>query len=240
MKRTDKEQVVAELVERLRTSSTMIVADYRGLGMTDLDGVRTELLRHGARFSVVKNTLTKRAAEAAGVDELNQFLDGPTAIAFVADGDMVQVAKVLSETARRTRVLALKGGVLDGRAITADQVGDLASLPPADVLRGQALGAIVGPLNAIVSIFTAPLREFVAVVDARISQLEESGESASPAPEADAAREAADAVEAPAADADATEAEGEAEPATADAEPASPEADATPENEENETTEEEE
>ena len=214
MKRTDKEQVVAELVERLRTSSTMIVADYRGLGMTDLDGVRTELLKHGARFSVVKNTLTKRAAEAAGIDELNQFLDGPTAIAFVADGDMVQVAKVLNETARRTRILALKGGVLDGRAITADEVGNLASLPPADVLRGQALGAIVGPLNAIVSIFDAPLREFVAVVDARIRQLEEGGESATAAPDA------------------------EAEPAAEDAETIPPEADAVRETEGNETTEE--
>ena len=216
MKRTDKEQVVAELVERLRTSSTMIVADYRGLGMTDLDGVRTELLKHGARFSVVKNTLTKRAAEAAGIDELNQFLDGPTAIAVVADGDMVQVAKVLNETARRTRILALKGGVLDGRAITADEVGNLASLPPADVLRGQALGAIVGPLNAIVSIFDAPLREFVAVVDARIRQLEEGGESAAAAPDA------------------------EAEPAAEDAETIAPEADAVRETEGNETTEEEE
>ena len=216
MKRTDKEQVVAELVERLRTSSTMIVADYRGLGMTDLDGVRTELLKHGARFSVVKNTLTKRAAEAAGIDELNQFLDGPTAIAFVADGDMVQVAKVLNETARRTRILALKGGVLDGRAITADEVGNLASLPPADVLRGQALGAIVGPLNAIVSIFDAPLREFVAVVDARIRQLEEGGESAAAAPDA------------------------ETEPAAEDAETIPPEADAVRETEGNETTEEEE
>lgn len=193
MKRTDKEQVVAELVERLRTSGTMIVADYRGLGMTELDDVRTELLKHGARFSVVKNTLTKRAAEAAGVEELNQFLDGPTAIAFVADGDMVQVAKVLNETARRTRVLALKGGVLDGRAITADQVGDLASLPPADVLRGQVLGAVVGPLNAIVSIFNAPLREFVAVVDARIRQVEEGGESSAPAPDSDAGAEPAEA-----------------------------------------------
>ncbi|MBW3592615.1 MAG: 50S ribosomal protein L10 [Actinobacteria bacterium] len=216
MKRTDKEQVVAELVERLRTSGTMIVADYRGLGMTELDDVRTELLKHGARFSVVKNTLTKRAAEAAGVEELNQFLDGPTAIAFVADGDMVQVAKVLNETARRTRVLALKGGVLDGRAITADQVGDLASLPPADVLRGQVLGAVVGPLNAIVSIFNAPLREFVAVVDARIRQLEEGGESAAPAPDSDAGAEPAEAESAdepPAEDVKATppQAEGDAD-----------------------------
>lgn len=227
MKRTDKEQVVAELVERLRTSSTMIVADYRGLGMTDLDGVRTELLKHGARFSVVKNTLTKRAAEAAGVEELNQFLDGPTAIAFVADGDMVQVAKVLNETARRTRILALKGGVLDGRAITADQVGDLATLPPADVLRGQALGAIVGPLNAIVSIFNAPLRELVAVVDARIKQLEEPGETAAEAAGAGGKSDGA----AP---------ESEPGPAAEDTGPAPPEADAAPDNERNETTEEEE
>ena len=242
MKRTDKEQVVAELVERLRTSSTMIVGDYRGLGMTDLDGVRTELLNHGARFSVVKNTLTKRAAEAAGVDELNQFLDGPTAIAFVAGGDMVQVAKILSETARRTRILALKGGVLDGRAVTAAQVGDLASLPPADVLRGQTLGAIVGPLSAIVAIFNAPLREFVAVVDARIRQLEESGESAVAAPDADAGGEASGAAEAPAVDetAETGAPAVEAEPAAVDAEPAPPETDAARENESHEITEEEE
>ena len=177
MKRADKEEVVAELVERLRTSGTLFVADYRGLSMTEIDGVRTELVKHGARFSVVKNTLTKRAAEAAGIPELTQFLDGPTAIAFVADGDMVQVAKVLSETARRTRVLAVKGGVLDGRAVSAERIGDLASLPPADVLRAQALGVIVGPLTAIASIFSAPLRDFVGVVEARIRQLEEAGDT---------------------------------------------------------------
>ena len=173
MLRADKEQVVAELVERLRTSDTLIVADYRGLTMTDMEGVRTELLKHGARFSVVKNTLTHRAAEAAGVSELEEFLQGPTAIAFVGGGDMVAVAKTLNETARRTRTLSLKGGVLQGRTITGDQVRDLASLPPADVLRAQVLGAVVGPLNAIVSIFAAPLRDLVNVVDARIKQLEE-------------------------------------------------------------------
>ena len=178
MRKAEKEQVVAELVERLRTSSTLLVADYRGLGMSEIDDVRTELLKAGARFSVVKNTLTRRAAEAAGVEDLNQFLDGPTAIAFVADGDMVQVAKVLNETARRTRILAIKGGLLEGRPISADQVGNLASLPPADVLRGQMLGAIVGPLNAIVGIFNAPLRDFVGVLDARIRELEEGGETA--------------------------------------------------------------
>ena len=177
MLKARKEQVVAELVERLRTSETLIVADYRGLSMSEIDGVRTELLRHGARFSVVKNTLTKRAAEAAGVDGLSDLLEGPTAIAFVGDGDMVAVAKTLSDTARRTRILTVRGGILQGRAITATEVGDLATLPPADVLRGQVLGAVVGPLTAIVGLFTAPLRELVGVIDARITQLQEQGDA---------------------------------------------------------------
>ena len=195
MQKKEKEHVVAELVERLRTSDTLIVADYRGLDMTAIDAVRSELLKHGARFSVVKNTLTRRAAEAAGVEALNEFLEGPTAIAFVGEGDMVAVAKTLNETARQTRILALKGGIMQGRLITGDQVRDLASLPPADVLHGQVLGAVVGPLNAIVGLFAAPLREFVGVIDARVKQLEEQGETAaSPAPpaaEAPAAEEPA-------------------------------------------------
>jgi large subunit ribosomal protein L10 len=178
MLRTDKERVVAELVERLRTSDTLLVADYRGLTHAELDGVRTELLRSGARFSVVKNTLTKRAVEAAGVEGLDELLTGPTAIAFVMDGDMVAVAKTLSDTARQTRRLSLKGGILQGRTIGADDVRDLATLPPVDVLRGQLLGAIVGPVSSIVGIFAAPLRDFVGVVDARIRQLEERGEPA--------------------------------------------------------------
>jgi large subunit ribosomal protein L10 len=173
MLKKDKERIVVELAERLRTATTLIVADYRGLGVKELDELRTELLRHGARFSVVKNTLTKRAAENAGVETLTEFLDGPTAIAFVSDGDTVQVAKTLAESARRTKVLALKGGILDGRPLTADDVQTLAALPPADVLRGQVLGAVVGPLNAVAGLFNAPLRDFIGVVDARIRQLQE-------------------------------------------------------------------
>ncbi len=173
MLKEKKEQVVAELVERLRTSQTLIVADYRGLSMKEIDDVRTELLKHGARFSVVKNTLTKIAADAAGVDALTEFLDGPTAIAFVSDGDMVAVAKTLNETARRTRVLALKGGVLNGQPVSADQVRDLANLPPVEVVKGQTLGVIVAPLNAFVGLLGAPLRNFAGVLDARRRQLEE-------------------------------------------------------------------
>jgi len=173
--RKRKEKVVADLAERLRSAETLILADYRGLTMSEIDDVRTKLLDHGARFSVVKNTLTKRAAEEAGVTELTALLEGPTAIAFVQEGDMVAVAKTLNETARTTRVLTIKGGLLQGQPMTADQVRDLASLPPVNVLQGQVLGAIVGPMNAIVGLFAAPLRDFVGVLDARIKQLEEQG-----------------------------------------------------------------
>jgi large subunit ribosomal protein L10 len=223
----DKERVVAELVERLRASDTFIVADYRGLTMSEIDGVRTELLKHGARFSVVKNTLTKRAAEQAGVPSLVELLEGPTAIAFVLEGDMVAVAKTLSDTARQTKVLSLKGGLLQGQPVSAEDVQKLAALPPADVLQSQVLGAVIGPLNAIVGLFTAPLRDLVGVLDARISQLQEQGETveaeaSAPAPAAQAVPEGASEAtpeesgsdaepEAPTEEANAAGAEGSAE-----------------------------
>lgn len=175
MLRKDKERVVATLAERLRSSETLILADYRGLSVGELDDVRTKLLEHGASFSVVKNTLTKRAAEEAGLESLTALLDGPTAIAFVREGDMVAVAKTLNETARRTKILEIKGGILQGAPMDAAQVAELAALPPADVLQGQVLAAIVGPLNAVVNLFSAPLTNFVGLLDARIEQLGAGG-----------------------------------------------------------------
>jgi large subunit ribosomal protein L10 len=185
MLRKDKERVVADLVERLRGSDTLIVADYRGLSVSELDDVRTKLLEHGARFSVVKNTLTKRAASEAGLETLTALLDGPTAIAFVGDGDMVAVAKTLNDTAKRTRVLEIKGGILQGAPLEAGQVVELAALPPADVLKGQVLGAIVGPLSSIVGLFAAPLQDLVGLLDARVDQLGGPDTGATP-PEASA------------------------------------------------------
>jgi len=173
MQKSDKEQVVAELTERLRTSTTLLVADYRGLSMTDIDELRSKLLEHGARFSIVKNTLTRRAAEAAGAESLLALLEGPTAIAFLeTEGDMIAAAKALSDAARTTRILAIRGGVMEGRAISADEVESLAQLPPLDVLRGQVLGAVTAPLTTIVGLFSAPLQNLIGLIDARIEQLE--------------------------------------------------------------------
>jgi large subunit ribosomal protein L10 len=192
VQRKDKEQVVTTLVERLRASETLILADYRGLSVSELDDVRTKLLEHGARFSVVKNTLTKRAAEDAGLESLTALLDGPTAIAFVGDGDMAAVAKTLNDTARRTRILEIKGGILQGAPMDAAQVVELASLPPTDVLRGQVLGAIVGPLNEIVGLFAAPLQNLVGLLDARVEQLGPAESAEAEPAEEEAAAEAAE------------------------------------------------
>jgi large subunit ribosomal protein L10 len=173
MLRRSKERVVRDLAERLRSSETLILADYRGLSMTEIDDVRTKLLAHGARFSVVKNTLTRRAAEEAGVKELVELLEGPTAIAFVQEGDMVAVAKTLSDTARDTKILSIKGGILQGQTMTAEQVRDLANLPSIEVVKGQTLGVIVAPLYAFVGLVAAPVRDLVGVIDARRRQLEQ-------------------------------------------------------------------
>jgi large subunit ribosomal protein L10 len=189
VKKEDKERVVAELTERLRTTETLVVADYRGLTMPQIDELRTKLLEHGARFAVVKNTLTKRAAELAGADALLALLEGPTAIAFLeSDGDPVAVAKALVDTARDTKVLVVRGGMLEGRPVEADDIESLAKLPPADVLRSQVLGAISAPLTSIVGLFTAPLQDLYGLLDARIEQLGSAEEDspATPTAEADA------------------------------------------------------
>ena len=174
MKKDDKERLVAELTERLRTTETLLVADYRGLTMPQIDELRTKLLEHGARFAVVKNTLTRRAAEAAGNDTLLALLEGPTAIAFLeSGGDPVAVAKALVDAARETRVLEVRGGLLEGRPVEPSEIESLAKLPPVDVLRGQVLGAITAPLTAIIGLFTAPLQDLYGLLDARIEQLGE-------------------------------------------------------------------
>ena len=194
MQRTDKERVVAELTEQLRRAESLIIADYRGLSVKEIDELRTRLLEHGATFQVVKNTLTRRAAEAAGAEAVLALLEGPTAIAFLeSEGDPVAVAKALVDAARTTRVLAIRGGILEGKQIAEEDVRNLATLPPAETLRAQLVGALTGPLVTVVGLFTAPLRDFVGVLEARIRQLEEHGEAEESPPEPQAAAEEAEA-----------------------------------------------
>src|SRR5712691_1577606 len=201
MLRPEKEKIVAELTERLRSSETLIVADYRGLSVSEVDELRTKLLEHGAGFTVVKNSLTRRAAEAAGADALLALLDGPSAIAFLeAGGDAVAVAKALADSARTTKILAVRGGLMQGRTITAEEIDVLAKLPPLDVLRGQVLGAVTAPISTIVGLFTAPLRDLHGLIQARIDQLggdtETEPEADVPEAEASSDTQVADSAEA--------------------------------------------
>ena len=205
MKKEQKEQIVTELASRLKAAETVLVADYRGLTMPQIDTLRSRLLESGARFTVVKNTLTRRAAEAAGADALLTLLEGPTAIAFLeADGDMLAAAKALSDMARESKVLAIRGGVLEGRVVSAEEVESLATLPPVDILRGQVLGAIVAPLTSLLGLVTAPVQNLYGLIDARIEQLGGEGaavQAEEPAPAAEpAAAEPEPAAEAEAAD----------------------------------------
>jgi large subunit ribosomal protein L10 len=225
MHKEDKERVVAELTEKLRTAETLIVADYRGLTMPQIDALRGRLLEHGAQFSVVKNTLTRRAAEAAGADALLALLEGPSAIAFIeSDGDMVAVAKALADSARETRVLEIRGGVLQGREISSTDVEELSKLPPLEALRGQVLGVVIAPLTQLAALLNAPLQNLIGLIDARIEQLGGEGQAEPPA--------------APAAEEEAVETEAEAEPVEPAPEPEAPAEETTetdPETQEDDT-----
>jgi large subunit ribosomal protein L10 len=194
MQRTEKERVVAELVERLRSTESLIVADYRGLTNAELVALRAKLRGSGAQLQVVKNTLTRRAAEEAGTESLLALLEGPTAIAFVeTDGDTVAVAKALSDTAKETKILALRGGIMSGRSITADDVEELAKLPAPEVIKSQLVGVIVAPLTQLAGLLAAPLRDLVGLIDARIAQLEEEGDTSASAAAATPSERAAEA-----------------------------------------------
>jgi large subunit ribosomal protein L10 len=230
MQKEDKARVVAELTERLRSADTLIVADYRGLTMPQIDDLRGKLLEHGAKLTVVKNTLTRRAAKDAGADALLALLEGPSAIAFIeADGDMVAVAKALADSARNTKVLAIRGGILEGKEISADDVDELSKLPPLEILRGQVLGAVIAPLTQLLGLVNAPLQNLYGLIEARIDQL--GGEGAATAQEPEPAPEP-EAEAAPQPEAEpAPEPEAEAAP--------EPEAPAAEEPKETETQEEE-
>ena len=176
--RAQKEQTVDDLAEKISRSQIVIVTDYRGLTVTEMSALRGRLRQAGAEYQVAKNTLTRFAAEKAGRAGLVEDLTGPSAIAFGFE-DPAALAKSLQEYLRTTRTtnLVLKGGVLGDRRVTADQIGQLADLPPRDVVLGQALGSVVAPLSSFLMLITAPIQNVIGVLEARRQQLEESGEA---------------------------------------------------------------
>ncbi len=155
--RPDKAAAVAELTEQFRESSAAVLTEYRGLTMSQLTTLRRSLGRE-TTYAVSKNTLTKLAAQDAGLDGLDELLSGPTAIAFVK-GDPVEAAKGLRDFAKTHPLLVIKGGVLDGKALTADEIKKLADLESREVLLAKLAGAMKANLSKAAATFQAPLTQ---------------------------------------------------------------------------------
>jgi large subunit ribosomal protein L10 len=164
MLKSQKAEIIATLEEEIGASSALIVADYRGLSVGAITSVRNGLRPLDATFRVSKNTLTRIAAERAGNDGLATMLTGPTAIAF-CKGDPAAVAKKLSDLARETRILRLKGAVVEGQTLDEDGVKRLATLPSREVLGAQFAGVLAAPLQTFVTLLSGAPREFVVVLD---------------------------------------------------------------------------
>jgi large subunit ribosomal protein L10 len=152
-----KRETVAELVEVFSANPTSIVADYRGLKVSELATIRRSLRDRGIQYRVVKNRLAKIAAEQAGVSEMSPLLEGPTGIALGA-GDETAVAKSFLDAVRPFRTVAIRGGVLKGKRIEAADVTRLSTLPSREVLLGQLAGGFASPLSTMAGLLSAPLR----------------------------------------------------------------------------------
>jgi large subunit ribosomal protein L10 len=191
MAKPEKVAAVAEITERFRASNAAVLTEYRGLTVAQLTQLRKDLGTN-ATYAVVKNTLTEIAAKEAGISAFEGQLAGPTAIAFVT-GDPVETAKGLRDFAKTAPALVIKGGVMDGKPLTADEVRKLADLESREVLLAKLAGAMKASLTQAAYLFNAPLAQAARVVDALRQKREgEAGPSAAAAeePAAEAAPEA--------------------------------------------------
>jgi len=184
MARPDKAAAVAELTERFRTANAVVLTEYRGLSVAQLKTLR-RALGGNATYAVVKNTLTKIAANEAGINELDEFIGGSSAVAFVT-GDPVQAAKGLRDFARENPALVIKGGIIDGGVMSADEINKLADVESREVLLSKLAGGMKASMAKAAATFQAPLTKMVRTADALRSKVEQGG-AGTPAPaEADA------------------------------------------------------
>jgi large subunit ribosomal protein L10 len=174
--RADKASAVAELTDNFRNSPATVLTEYRGLTVKQITELRRSL---GAetKYSVSKNTLAKRAATDAGIDGLDELFTGPTALAFIA-GDPVEAAKGLRAFAKAHPVLKIKGGVFEGKAITADEVNKIADLESREVLLAKLAGAMKGNLTKAAGLFQAPLSQVARLAAALQEKREKEGSEA--------------------------------------------------------------
>jgi Ribosomal protein L10 len=176
MARPDKVAAVEEIAGRFRGASASVVTEYRGLTMAQLTTLRRSL-GDGATYRVAKNTLVKRAAEDAGVEGLEQMLVGPTAIAFIT-GEPVDAAKALRDFAKANQGLVIKGGFMDGRALTVSEVNQLAELESREVLLAKLAGAMKANLTKAAVLFAAPASQMARLAQALVDKRSEEGGAA--------------------------------------------------------------
>ncbi|WP_106817270.1 50S ribosomal protein L10 [Janibacter massiliensis] len=191
MAKADKAAAIAELSEKLRTSNAAVLTEYRGLTVAQITDLRTKL-RGNATYSVVKNTLTELAAKDAGVTAFDGLLEGPSAIAFV-EGDPVEAAKGLRDFAKDNPLLVIKGGVLEGKALSVEEISKLANLESREVLLAKLAGAMKAQLSQAVYLFAAPLAQTARVVDALRQKVEAEGPAQPAAAEAESTEAPAEA-----------------------------------------------
>ena len=197
MAKADKAAAIAELSEKFRSSGAAVLTEYRGLSVKQITDLRNSL-RGNATFAVVKNTLTQLAAKEAGVTAFDGQLVGPSAIAFV-EGDPVEAAKGLRDFAKANPLLVIKSGLLDGKALSSDEIKKLADLESREVLLAKLAGAMNASLTQAVYLFAAPLSQTARVVDALRAKVEAEGPAVADAPAAETTEEApvAEAADAP-------------------------------------------
>ncbi len=200
MAQADKATAVADIAEQFKSSTATVITEYRGLTVANLAELRRSLAG-SATYSVAKNTLIKRAASDAGVQGLDELFVGPTAIAFVS-GEAVDAAKAIKKFAKDHKALVIKGGYMDGRALSVAEVEKIADLESREVLLAKLAGAMKANLSKAAGLFNAPASQVARLAAA----LQEKRAAEEPAAPADAA---APAAEAPAAEAEATEAPAE-------------------------------
>jgi large subunit ribosomal protein L10 len=189
MARAEKATAVAELTEKFRTSSGAVLTEYRGLTVAQMSELRGAL-RGNATFAVTKNTLTKIAAREAGLgDALEALLAGPSAIAFV-EGDVAQAAKGLLDFAKANPLLVIKGGVLDGKALSVAEVSKLADLEPREVLLAKLAGAMKASMAGAAATFNALPTQMALLADALRAKAEAGAPAAAPEAETSAAETA--------------------------------------------------
>lgn len=193
MNRDQKAAVVEEVATQIQESEAVFAVDYRGISVPQAAELRTKLNEAGARFRVVKNTLTQLAADQAGAASLKEILEGPTAFTFVAadGGDVALAAKALAQFRRETDLLEFKGGVMGGEVLSAEQLMALSRLPAREVLHGQLVGVIASPITGLVR----GLNALIAGLAIQLQQIAEQGLVGGGAEEAPPAEPAAEAEE---------------------------------------------